>query len=262
MQRMLVALVLLGSLATAHAGDGVNGFVVEGKRELRGHVTDERGAPLGRAQVHVVSANGSVQLALTDRDGAYRVVPEGDFSLVYVDGAARIAGQTREQGTGDVIEIHEQLPPAVPARSLAKQDLILDYSDAAIDRDAWARAWLLLAIDARGEVTAVKLLDDPGADLGPIAVRGALALRFEPARDRAGRAVRSMLLWSFEWPPYWWMIENHLSLNRLPPKVRQLPCLDTYTPDERHRDCSRPTLAAVLTQAWISGGPKPEARGR
>lgn len=248
-----LAILVVAALAGAAYADGMDGFVVEGHTELRGHVTDLAGAPAAGVKVHVVSSNGSVQEATSGRDGAYRVTPVGDYSIVYVEGARRIVGQTSVTDKGGVIAVHEQMAPAVPAKPLAHTDVILDYSDPAIDGDVWARAWLLLAVDARGSVEAVKLLGDPGSDLGPIAVRGAFALRFEPARDRAGHAVRSVVLWTFEWPSYWWMVSEHYALTRLPPPadLRGVPCEGTDSPTVRHRACSKPDLGAMLTKPWL-----------
>jgi hypothetical protein len=248
-----LALIVVLALAGAARADGVDGFVVEGHAELRGHVTDLAGAPAAGVKVHVVSANGTAQDVVTERDGAYRVTPVGDYSLVYVEGKHRIVGQTSATDRGGVIAVHEQMAPAVPAKPLGHTDLILDYSDAAIDGDVWVRAWLLLAVDTKGDVSAVKLLDDPGYDLGPIAVHGAFGLRFEPARDRAGHAVRSVVMWAYEWPSYWWLVSGNRPVTRLPPPsdLRDVPCEGTDSPSVRHRACSQPNLAGMLTKPWL-----------
>lgn len=148
------------------------------------------------------------------------------------------------------------------------------YSDRAITRNAWTRAWLLLDIDASGKVQRFKFIKRPGYDLERIAASEAFKLRFEPARNEAGRAVRSSVMWPIEWPAYWWLIEFMGTATRLPPIVHHgrgpdslgaprsmadsVPCagsgpmeLGSIRPG--YRDCSQPDLSRDFDdEPWVT----------
>ncbi len=147
----------------------------------------------------------------------------------------------------EVIEIHDRAHPAHDARVTHGMP---PYSDAAIDSNTWARAWLLLDIDANGFVTRLKLLARPGHDLDRIAIERAFATRFSPALDRAGNAVHSQLVWGIEWPAYWWLREH--AGNALPPCRGSGPLqLGAMTSSPVYRDCSEPDLARSVRETWI-----------
>ena len=95
-------------------------------------------------------------------------------------------------------------------KPLTDRAILPEYSEKMTDLDVWARAWLLLDISETGAVTHVKLVNKPGLDLDRIAIRDAFKLRFEPARDRSRRPIRAMLLWTYEWPSYRWMMARDL----------------------------------------------------
>lgn len=238
--RSLFLLALL--TATAAAEPRLHGFVTAGPGELRGTVSDGDGKPVAGARVHVGDAVTS-----TARDGTYKAqLPATGSTFVYVEGDVRVTGALAV-GDGDVVQVHEILPPAVPAKPKSRTDVILDYSDDASDADVWTRAWLMLDVSERGQVTAIKVLNDPGHALLPIAETAAFKLRFEPALDRSHKPVRSTVLWTYEWPAYWWMLENHYNMSRLPLETEMESCTGV-----RHRDCSQPDLSKMLTQPWLT----------
>jgi hypothetical protein len=228
----------------------LNGFVIHGTGELRGTVTKD-GKPVAGVHVHVVGDNA--QEAVTAPDGTYTLaLAGGDHAFVYIDGDAQLTAQLATPGSDSVIELHEVLPPAVPAKAHEHADVILDYSDDASDADTWARAWLLLDVSETGAVSQVKLLNDPGHALAPIAIKAALAMTFDPARDRANRPIRSTVLWTYEWPAYWWLVENHYARTRLPLETFTLPCNGHDSKFVRHRDCTPPDLSKIVTAPWQS----------
>lgn len=253
--RIGCVLLLVCAAATASADPhAISGFITSGNGEIKGTVTDAKGAPIAKAVVHIVSSSGAEQTVETDGKGRYQVqLRGGAYTHVFVDDPARVVGITSTPtGTEGVIELHEALPPAVMAKPLKKPDQILAYSEEAIDADTWTRAWLMLDINERGVVTHVKLLNAPGHGLDDIAVRGALALRFEPARDRAKKPVRSLVVWAFEWPAYWWMRNGKHLLSRLPGAVADVPCRRADQPRNWDRDCSKPDIAGSLKRPWRS----------
>lgn len=226
----------------------LNGFVIHGTGELRGTVT-KAGKPVAGAHVHVVGDR--TQEAVTAADGTYKLtLAGGDHAFVYIDGDAQLTAQLATPGTDALIELHEVLPPATPAKAHEHTDVILDYTDDASDADTWARAWLLLDVSETGAVSRVKLLDDPGHGLAPIALAAAFGLKFDPARDRANHPLRSAVLWTYEWPAYWWLVENHYSRTRLPLETFTLPCNGRDSKFVRHRDCTAPDLAKIVTAPW------------
>ena len=250
---MRLALLLALVAAPAAAEPRLNGFVTYGRGELRGTVTARDGKPAAGAKVHIVSTAGA-QLAVTGKDGSYRITLDGaDHAFVYIDDDGTLTGQVATPtGKSDVIEMHDMLPPAVAAKPKDHLDRILPYSDEASDADTWARAWLLLDVNEKGAVTQVKVLNDPGHALAPIAVKDAFTLTFDPARDRSNHPVRSAVLWTYEWPAYWWMIDNHYPMTRLPLETFTLPCNGRDSKFVRHRDCSTPDLAKIVTQPWLT----------
>ncbi|HEU0032472.1 MAG TPA: carboxypeptidase-like regulatory domain-containing protein [Kofleriaceae bacterium] len=254
----LVLASLLVLAGTAAADDAqVTGFVTNGTGELGGTVTTRSGAPLANVQVHIVSHAGDEQVVTTDKQGRYQAkLAGGEYSLVFVHGDVRIAGHALVPATGadsEVVEIHEALPPAVLPKPKSNPATIPEYSDAAIDRDAWTRAWLMLDISETGKVTRVKLVRQPGYELDAIAVREAFKLEFEPARDRANRPTRALMLWTFEWPSYWWLMRQHAGMKRLPAAVAGVDCRESETKraHDVRRDCSHPDMTKVISRPWL-----------
>jgi TonB family protein len=77
------------------------------------------------------------------------------------------------------------------------------YSDAAIDSDVNGAVSLRLDIDETGRVVRATVLHRLGHGLDAIAVETALKYRFHPARDAAGRPIRTVIGWNVVWESYW-----------------------------------------------------------
>ncbi len=214
--------------------------------ELSGRVVDAQRKPVAGASVHVVSATGATQVLVTNRDGRFGPTSSTGTVLVYVDGDLTITGGTatsNQQRRSELIEIYEVIPPALPAEPLS-DTLLTDYTEGAIEHDVWARAWLLLDVDAKGTVRRLKLLDRPGYGLDAIAITEAFKLRFNPARDAADRPTSSLVVWYFEWPSYSWLKGD---------RSRSVPPCPGGGPSSIYRNCGTPTLANVLTKPWLPG---------
>ena len=159
---------------------------------------------------------------------------------------------------GETIVIEDKAPKVVaPQPNKNYQRIAPRYSDIAIERDVWAKAWLVLALDERGTVTRVKLLKRPGYDLDQIAIDQAFKMKFAPAEDAFGRPMRSQLVWEIEWPSYGWMIAMEGLATRIPPGTNSVPCagsgplhMDSVHPV--YRDCSVPDLAKAAAVPWIT----------
>lgn len=234
-----LALLLLASGMTAKA-DGL----LTDAGELAGRVVDAQGAPVAGVAVHVVSETAPAQVLVTNEDGRFGPKASTGRVLVYVDGDLRITGGTatsRKQRGREVIDIFEVMPPAIAAEPLS-DTLLTDYTEQAIEHDVWARAWLLLDVDAKGTVRRVKLLDRPGYGLDAIAIREAFVLRFEPARDAADRPISSLVIWFFEWPSFSWLKGD---------RQRAVPPCPGGGPSSVYRDCGTPTVANVLRKSWL-----------
>jgi len=191
--------------------DGISLAPVEGATVV---VTESRGGPI------VVSGS-------TDSDGKFRFgIPPGTYDLLAVFGDARWQHRTVVVEAGkvalvpgavsvdaEVVTIHEHVPgqkhaSAEAVRSTVKP--VLPYSDEAIDQNIWAVGWVLLDVDERGDVTAFKFLHHPGHGLDAIAEREVFLLKFDPARDEAGKPMPSKVLWKLEWPAFHYAMDHML----------------------------------------------------
>ena len=108
-----------------------------------------------------------------------------------------------------------------------------------------------------GKVTRVKLLSHPGYGLDEIAVRQALGMSFEPARDGRGRAMPALVLWSFEWPSYWWLVAHEGVTTAQSGQMYGVPCrgsgpLHIGSIDPVYRDCSGPDVELAAHARWIA----------
>jgi hypothetical protein len=166
-------------------------------------------------------------------------------------------------GKGEVIEIHD--PPVKPKALNFNPRKTPPYSDSAVLSDAWTKAWMLLDVSERGEVTRVKFLKRPGYDLEKIAIKEAFKLKFSPARDGRGNPLRVYVVWPIEWPSAWWLSTFTGTRSAMPPIVGfpprsladSVPCagsgplvLDSLHP--AYRDCSRPDLSRAAVEAWLA----------
>ncbi|HVK88874.1 MAG TPA: hypothetical protein VM513_32365 [Kofleriaceae bacterium] len=249
------AIAIAALLAITTSAAIADGFVTR-SGQLSGRAVDGEGRALPNFNVHVMAANGVERVLVTGPDGRFGPVANVGTVLVYVHGNATITGSTAVSRSGhkqEVIELSEIMPPAIRAKPVSDPTVVGEYSQDAIYHDAWTRAWLLLEISETGQVTRLKLLDAPGYDLDAIAIRDAFKLRFEPARNAANRSVRSLKLWTFEWPAFSFM-KRLGARRRLPPEVATISCRGTG-PAHWYRDCREPNLAKVLSEHWIDRSP-------
>jgi hypothetical protein len=166
---------------------------------------------------------------------------------------------------GEVIVIEGTVAPATPPKptNFVKQKAP-PYSDRAILSDAWTKAWMLLEVDEAGAVTRVKFLNTPGYDLEKIALAEAFKLTFAPALDGSKRPMRSNVVWEIEWPAAFWL-STFVGTRSAMPKIVGFPPRrqDHYVPCRgsgpwamgsirpTYKDCSKPNLGKIATEAWI-----------
>jgi len=243
-----------------------------------GHVTDPHGGPVDEATVYITGDAGLETVVKTDKQGGYRATVHraGAYSVMFAFGSSRSSTKITvgDGGTasvdgmlgagGEVIEVHDPLKPPVNPKPITDPLVIPKYSDEAVLTDKWTKAWLLLDVSERGEVTRVKFLKRPGLDLDETALKHAFEQKFEPARDEHGRPARSYVVWPVEWPSYWWLQKRFGVMNRLPrwngmvPLTHLPPCagsgplaLDSIDPV--YRDCSVPDLSkADASERWLT----------
>ena len=245
--RSLLVLVLL--VTTAAADSQIVGRIVDNHHRPLPSVT----VTAGKATAHT-NANGLYRLVVA-APGTYDIELEyGDVRALRsatVTGAIATLDITLDADGEGVIVIRDprpSIPPKLVDPHQARRTL--PYSDAAIVHDAWRRAWVLLDIDAEGHVARVKLLNKPGYDLDEIAIAGAFDLVFQP-----GHAATVM--WLFEWPAYWWLVETEGVTTALSAHAAAVPCrgngpLNLDSVRTEYRDCSGPDPAVAATAKWIT----------
>jgi hypothetical protein len=204
-------------------------------------VTDVLGRPVPDVRVYVLPKRGDPIRVRTDKDGRYRaeVTTAGTYGIVVAIGKAHtyrtvlvkkgstttldIDAELDVKG-GEVIRIEDQKRPEPKVKAQAKHDAqqTLPYTDEAVARDAWARAWLLLDVDESGRVTRLKLLKKPGFGLEKICLDEAFKLRFEPALDDKSRPMKTYMLWTMEWPSWGWLVRGNGTALRRPPDQREM----------------------------------------
>jgi Carboxypeptidase regulatory-like domain len=245
--------------------------------ELSGRVVDlHHGGPVEGAQVHVIGDDGDERVEITDRAGHYRIaITPGSYEIAFVFGTSRTTAKlvvpagapaTTLDGkvdskSGEVIEIvDKQSHYVMPVPRDFRSSRAPPYSDEAIDKDAWVRAWLLLDISATGEVTRFKFLKRPGYQLEKIAADEAFRLSFEPARDAHGAPTRMWFVWLIEWPSYFWLRAGGTNLpTQMPPRsaFRNVPCKGNgpwrmgSIRYNGFRDCSEPDMARMHHEPWV-----------
>ncbi|MDQ3301409.1 MAG: carboxypeptidase-like regulatory domain-containing protein [Myxococcota bacterium] len=167
---------------------------------LSGRVTDVLGQPIAGARIYVLSRSGSREETRTNKQGRYSVglstrgahgvVVAIDKAHTYRTVLIEPARATTldievelDMAGGEVIRIVDKQPPVPAVKPKPRQDprKSLPYSDEAVERDAWAKAWLLLDVDRSGVVQRLKLLKAPGFGLDRIAIEEGFKLRFDPA---------------------------------------------------------------------------------
>lgn len=160
---------------------------------------------------------------------------------------------------GETIVIQGQAPPMVAPKPKKRYHRIAPaYSDAAIEHDVWAKAWLLLDVDEQGNVARVKLVKKAGYDLDQIAIDRAFSMKFEPAQDGWHHPVHAMLLTPVEWPSYWWLIAREGLATKVPDYVVNVRCagtgpLNLGSVHPSLRDCTPPPDRKTIDAApWIA----------
>ncbi|HUS28076.1 MAG TPA: hypothetical protein VMZ53_06190 [Kofleriaceae bacterium] len=168
-----------------------------------------------------------------------------------------------------VIEGKAPIPKVAPHPKKNYHRMAPPYSDEAILKDAWSKAWVLLDIDAHGVVKRVKLLKRPGYGLDEIAIAHAMKMRFDPAEDAQGYAIPTQLLWSIEWPSYWWLVDLDIPPTTVPDFVNDpdhfktapgftVTCkgdgpLQMGSLHPTNRDCSGPPPVSDFNKvAWVT----------
>lgn len=165
MRHAVILLVMLG-LAGGAAADDAAPTVVAGR------VTDIVGRPVANARMYMLPRRGQPLQTRTAEDGTYRVEVETlgthgvviaidrahTFRTVLVQGGVMNAldiDVELDTAGGEVIKIEDRKrpEPKVAAKPTKDPRQSLPYSDEAVERDAWARAWLLLDVDEAGKVT-------------------------------------------------------------------------------------------------------------
>lgn len=89
---------------------------------------------------------------------------------------------------------------AIAVRAMPKGDYahFNDYTEEAKRAGVAGAVKVRLVVNAQGQVTQRKLLQGLGYGLDELALARAATLQFEPARDTAGRAVSSVVVWTFQ----------------------------------------------------------------
>jgi hypothetical protein len=284
--------------------------VATGPTIVNGRVVDVLGRPVSNARVYVIPRMGKPHTTKTSKDGRYSVNVQtlGTHGVVIaIDRAHVFRTVLVQQGVTNVLDIDVELDteggevikiedkkrpmPKVKAKPTKDVRLSLPYSEEAVERDAWARAWLLLDVDEQGGVTRLKLLKAPGFDLDRICIEEAFRLRFDPAKDDAGRPMKTYMLWTMEWPSWGWLIQGNGTAVRRPadsnevhtnaqnyranglaranwarpsaaatafePALDRVPCagsgpLNLDKRNRAYRDCSQPDLSMTESLPWIT----------
>ena len=167
----------------------------------------------------------------------------------------------------EVIDIHDiPVPKVMPKPTPTSYDArkIPAYSDEAALDDVWVRTWLLLDIDARGNVARFKFLNHPGYGLEPIAIKEAFKVKFSPALDNRDRPTETFALWKIEWPAFDYMREIYGDTRRVPQAMfsgdpsplSSVRCLGAgpLNLTELHpvyRDCRKPDASKVDAEPWV-----------
>ncbi|HLL20974.1 MAG TPA: carboxypeptidase-like regulatory domain-containing protein [Kofleriaceae bacterium] len=226
--------------------------VAEPRTQLTGRVTDVLGKPVNNARIYVLSRAGAREEATTNRDGRFRVSVEGSGAYGVVIAKDQVhtyrtvlvqPGMTNvldvevevDVEGGEVVRILDRAParPAVAPAPLHDVRRSLPYSEESVERDAWAKAWLLLDVDSYGMVQRLKLLKAPGYDLDRICIEEAFKLRFTPAQDASGKPMRTHMLYSMEWPAWGWLVQGNGVAVRRPRDVDEMHSLSKNL---RHND--------------------------
>jgi hypothetical protein len=271
MRPSLAAAVLICAVCSLASADPLS--------QLSGRVIDSQlGTPVESATVLVAGPTGVEHTLTTDAAGRFRTaVKPGSYILVFVYGSARsstriVVGDSPatvdgkvDSTEGETIVIKDRIRPPVPPKATNHKPMKAPpYSDKALLQDAWTKAWLLLDIDQTGKLLRMKWLKKPGYDLEQIAISEIKKLKFEPARDSSGRAIRAFIVWGIEWPSAWWLDKFVGTRSGMPPLVGFPPRRkDDYVPckgsgpwhmgslHKTYKDCSVPNLKDAAKADWF-----------
>jgi hypothetical protein len=66
-----------------------------------------------------------------------------------------------------------------------------------------------------------------------------------------------MVLWTIEWPSYWWLVMREGVTTGIPDSVNRVPCAGSgpwqfKSLHPTYRDCSEPDFAYAATEPWHS----------
>ena len=167
-----------------------------------------------------------------------------------------------DTGKEEVIVIHDHPRPVrLPKQIGRNPQLLAPYSEAAVMSDKWTKAWLMLDVDEHGAVARAKFLKRPGLDLDQTALDRAFSQQFEPARDAWNKPAHAYVVYSVEWPSYWWLQERFGTVARMP-TIYELPVwppcagsgpLQLESIHPVYRDCSVPNLShADASERWFA----------
>jgi len=226
---VIAAVLFIPSLAAGQETAGTRD--ARATASVRGTLVGaDTGAPIAMAAVVIRRASKVVAKMTTDDSGRYRVdLAPGRYEVTFKNGesalvrffearkgkVARVNGRIRRQ-PGEVIVITDRrLSRPAKARNYDARRTP-PYSDEAIKGNHWRRAWLLLDVSKKGRVTRLKFINRPGADLDEIAAAEAFKLEFNPSLDEDGKARTSLVVWSWEWPAYWWLVDRMGSSSAMP----------------------------------------------
>jgi hypothetical protein len=258
MRTITISVAIVAGLAATAAAEPA---------QVVGHLVDTNGRELESATVQIGG-----ETAITNAHGIYRIVlpDRGSYTITFdyadghseqqisVDGPIATVDARLAVDSEATIVIHD------PRRAVTAPESTSDplrekappYSKAAIEHDRWAKAWLLLDVDETGTVQRLKLLNDPGYDLAPIAIAEGFKQHFSPARDAAGQPTTAITLHAVEWPSYWWLVNTAGLTTHIPAHTTYMQCrgrgpmmMDSM--DQTYRDCTGPDYKKATTERWI-----------
>ena len=255
--RIVIAMVL-GSAAVAAAGPS----------QIVGKVIDSHGRPIEAATIslgteHVSSTPAGVYRLVVPGPGTYKLAFDyADAHLereITVEDPLATLDAALPVDSESTIVIHDARPIAKPPERSDDPgwDHQAPYSDEAFLSDRWAKAWLLLDVDAKGHVSRLKLLNDPGNNLGPIAIEEGFKMTFTPARDSDDRAMPTLIVVPVEWPSYSWEVARWGAASHFFHRTQYMECrghgpITMDSLDMQYRDCTPPDLANAPRKKWIT----------
>ena len=176
------------------------------------------------------STNAKGEFRFTVRAARYEVTfRRGGSSLIRVfktrPGKVVVVNGRLKQVDGEVIVIRERRRARKARATNFNRRKTPPYSASAIKSNHWARAWMVLEVDTKGVVKRLKFMHRPGYGLDEIAVAQAFKLDFEPSLSEEGKPIKTLVLWSYEWPSYWWLIDHYGVASGMP--RHSTPLFDT-----------------------------------